>query len=225
MAIDAAGYIFLISFFIIYGVFVCWDFFRRGEKYGFLAYVLAVIPADMLWFYELNILLVYTILFVLWIVCLMRDLFLVYGKTKEYDDILLFLALGILVQLVLTAILPADQLNRTMQENNALWGFFWFPDVYNPNTNMINDWVNSSYLLAFRAVATLMVALAILPMILDLQSSEEHISLLAIIIIDAIFILPFLWLAYVWMGGIGWPLTFLFAVILFIILLMLTREK
>lgn len=225
MAIDTAGWIFLISFFIIYGVFVCWDFFRRGEKYGFLAYVLAVIPADMLWSYGLDVLLVYTTLFILWIICLMRDLILVFGKTKEYDDILLFLGLGIFVQLVLTAILPADQLNRSMQENNvALLGFFWFPAVYDPK-NMINSWVNINYLLTFRVTATIMVALAILPMILDLQSSEEHVSLLAIIIIDAIFILPFLWLAYVWMGGIGWPLTFLFAVILFIVLLMLTKEK
>jgi hypothetical protein len=48
---------------------------------------------------------------------------------------------------------------------------------------------------------------------------------LALIIIDAIFILPFLWLAYIWVGGLGWPLTFLFAVVLLIILLLLTREK
>ncbi len=95
MAIDATGMIFLVSFFIIWGVFLCWDFFRRGEKWGFLAYILAVVPADMMWGFEFNVLLVYIVLFSLWIVCLLRDLILVYGKTKEYDDILLFLGIGI----------------------------------------------------------------------------------------------------------------------------------
>jgi len=225
MALDAAGLIILASFFIIYGVFVCWDIFRRGEKWGFLAYILALIPANILWYGGLDILLVYVTLFCLWIVCLIRDLVFVYGKSKEYDDILLFLGLAILVQLVLTGILPADQLNTHMQTNNVKWGFFWFPDVYNASSNGINSWVVSSYLLGFRVSATLMVILAILPMILDLKDAEEHISVVALIVIDAIFVLPFLWLAYVWMGGIGWPLTFLFSVMLFIVLLLLTREK
>jgi len=60
-------------------------------------------------------------------------------------------------------------------------GVFWVPDVYNPSTNAINDWVNSIYLLGFRLAATGMVLLAILPMILDLKDSYEHVPLLAII--------------------------------------------
>ena len=223
MALDTTGIIFLISFFIIWGVFLCWDFFRRGEKYGFLAYILAVIPANMLWAGEFNILGVYIVLFSLWIIALFRDLILVYGKTKEYDDILLFLGLGIFVQVVLTGILP--YMNNNLQTNCVASWVFWFPNVYNPNTNAINDWVNPNYLLGFRVAATGMVILAILPMILELKNMEEHVNLLTIIVIDLIFILPFLWLAYVWMGGIGWPLTFLFAVLLFIVLLMLTRER
>ena len=160
----------------------------------------------------------------LWNVCLIRDLLFVYGKSREYDDILLFLGLGILVQVVLTAILPANQMNPHMQQNTTAWAFFYFPDVYTANYG-IESWVNSSYLLGFRLAATLMVILTIWPMIIDLKDSEEHISLLALLIIDLIFILPFLWLAFVWVGGLGWPLTFLFAVILLIILLLLTRER
>ena len=223
MAIDATGLIFLVSFFIIYGIFLCWDFFRRGEKYGFLAYILALVPANILWGFEFNILGVYIVLFILWIICLFRDLLLVYGKTKEYDDILLFLGIGILIQVILTGILP--YMNPQMQTNNVAAWVFYFPDVYNPNTNAVKSWVSANYLLGFRIAATGMVLLAILPMILDLKETEEHVNLLAIIIIDCIFILPFLWLAYVWMGGIGWPLTFLFAVLLFIVLLLLTREN
>ncbi len=177
----------------------------------------------MMWGFEFNVLLVYIVLFSLWIVCLLRDLILVYGKTKEYDDILLFIGIGILIQVILTGILP--YMNTAMQTNCSPWWVFWFPDVYNPSTNAVNGWVNLNTLLGYRIAATGMVLLAILPMILDIKDSEEHINLAAIIIIDLIFVLPFLWLAYVWMGGIGWPLTFLFAVLLFIILLMLSRER
>ena len=177
----------------------------------------------MLWGGGFNILGVYIVLFVLWIICLFRDLILVYGKTKEYDDILLFLGIGILVQVILTGILP--YMNEAMQTNNVAVGVFWFPDVYNLKTNAIKSLVNANYLLGFRVAATGMVILAILPMILDLYYTEEHVPFLAIIIIDCIFILPFLWLAYVWGGTIGLPLTFLFAVLLFIVLLLLTRER
>jgi len=223
MALDAAGLIFLVSFFILYGVFLCYDFFRRGSKLGFFAYIMAVIPASILWANEFNILLVYIVLFSLWIICLLRDLILVYGKTKEYDDILLFLVLGVGLQVVLTGILP--YMDSSMQADCVAWGVFWFPDVYNPNTNAINNWVTSNYLLGYRLAATGMVLLAILPMILDLKDSEEHVPLLVIIFIDLLFILPFLWLSYVWMGLIGLPLTFLFAVLLLIILLLLTKEN
>ncbi|MBD3255245.1 MAG: hypothetical protein GF383_09145, partial [Candidatus Lokiarchaeota archaeon] len=148
MAIDLTSIILLATFFIVYGIFLCYDFFRKGERWGFIAYIVAVIPANLLWYYALDILLVYTVLFVLWIIALLRDLLLVYRKTKEYDDILLFLGLGIIVQLILTGILPADQLNSHMQANNVKLGFFYFPDVYTAS-NDIQSWVNSTYLLAF----------------------------------------------------------------------------
>jgi hypothetical protein len=221
---DIGSIIIAITLFIIYGIFLFYDIFRRGEKWGFLAYITAVIPADFLWYLGTDILVAYIVLFMLWNVCLIRDLLFVYRKDREYDDILLFLGLGILIQIVLTAILPANQLNPHMQQNTGLWFYFYFPDVYT-TTYGIQAWVNSTYLLGFRLAATLMIILTIWPMIIDIKESEEHISLLALIVIDLIFILPFLWLAYVWIGGLGWPLTFLFSVILLIVLLILTREK
>ena len=221
---DIGELIVAATLFIIYGIFLCYDIFRRGEKWGFLAYIMAVIPINYLWFLGTDVLLVYVTLFMLWNLCLLRDLLFVYGKTREYDDIFLFLLLGILVQVVLTAILPADQMNPHMQQNTTAWAYFYFPDVYTENFG-IESWVNSSYLLGFRLAATLMVILSIWPMIIDLKNSDEHISLLALIVIDLLFVLPFLWLGFVWAGGIGLPLVFLFAVILFIILLILTREK
>ena len=221
---DIGEIIVAATLFIIYGIFLFYDIFRRGEKWGFLAYITAVVPINYLWFLGIDVLLVYAILFTLWNICLFRDLIFVYGKSREYDDILLFLGLGILVQVVLTAILPANQLNPNMQQNTTAWAYFYFPDVYTASYG-IQSWVNSSYLLGFRLAATLMVILTIWPMIVDLKGSDEHISFLALLIVDLIFVLPFLWLAFVWMGPIGLPLTFLFSVILLIILLILTREK
>ncbi|MFX0069918.1 MAG: hypothetical protein ACFFAO_02400 [Candidatus Hermodarchaeota archaeon] len=222
---DIGSIIVAITLFIIYGIFLFYDWFRRGEKWGFLAYITAVMPANTLWFMGVDVLIMYAVLFMLWNVCLIRDLLFVFRKDREYDDIFLFLSLGIIVQIILTAILPAPQVNPKLQENTAAWaGFFYFPDVYTVDYR-IQSWVDPGALLAFRLTATMMIILLIIPMIVDLKDSEEHISLLALIIIDAIFILPFLWLSYIWIGPLGLPLTFLFAVVLLIVLLLLTREK
>jgi hypothetical protein len=222
--VDVGSLIITATFFIIFGIFLFYDFFRSGEKWGFFAYIAAVIPANMLWYIGINVLIAYIVLFMLWNFCLVRDLMYVYRRDKDYDDIILFLGLAILVHVVLCAILPAPQVNPSMQENTEAWAYFYFPAIYDASNN-VQTWVDTTLLMGFRAAATLTIFLAIWPMIIDIKESEERISLLALIIIDAIFILPFLWLAYIWVGPIGFPLTFLFCVILLIVLLMLTREK
>jgi len=222
---DINAMIILAILFIIFGVFLAYDFFRKGEKYGYFAYILAVVPVNYMWVLGFDALAVYMVLFILWIICLLRDLIFVYGKTKEYDDILLFLALGLLVQLILTAIIPSDQLPfHQLQENTFKLWVFYFPDVY---TDMfaIESWVNSTTLLGFRVSVTIMIILALLPMILDLKGSEEHVPLPVLILVTIIFIPPFIYLSYVWIPQSIFVLTLLFSVILFIILLLLTKEK
>ena len=214
--------IILITLFIMFGIFLCYDFFRKGEKWGFLAYIIATIPCNYLWFAGYDVLGMYVVLFGLWDICLIRDLLFVYQKTKDYDDLFLWLILGIVVQIVYAAIGPS--ISPTMQKNTVAWGYFYFPDIYTSSYG-IQSWVNTNTLLGFRLAATFMIILAIIPMIIDLRDAEEHISLLALIIIDAVFILPFLWLSYIWLGGATLVLTLLFAVILLIVLLLLTRER
>ncbi len=221
MNIDVGGIIVLVTFFIVFGIFLFYDFFRKRERWGYLSYIVAVIPINILWYYGYDVLGSYMVLFILWDICLIRDFLLVYRRDKEYDDIFLFLLMGIVIQLILTGTLPA--MNPLMQINTFKLWFFYFPNVYGPDNSVI--YPNLSILLGFRIAATVMVILVILPMLLDLKYSEEHISLIALIVIDLIFILPFLWLGYVWLGGIGWPLTLLFAVLLLIVLLLLTKEK
>ncbi len=216
--------IILVVFCIIFGIFLFYDFFRKGERYSYFAYILAVLPVNYLWYLGFDALGVYVVLFILWIICLLRDLLFVFRKTKEYDDILLFLILALLVQLIVTAILPADQLNPSLQANTFKLWFFYFPDIFTDTFN-IEAWVNDSVLLGFRVSATFLILLAILPMLMDLKGSEEKIPLPMLIIITAIFILPFMYLSYIWLPIAMGVLTLLFAVILFIILLLLTKEK
>jgi len=222
MALDVNSIIITATLFISYGIFLIYDLFRKGEKWSYLAYITATIPTNFLWFAGYDVLAAYLILFILWDICLLRDLLFVYQKTKEYDDIFLFLILAVVVQIVYTAIGP--NMNPAMKTNTRAWLVFYFPDVYDAGFN-INAWVSTGTLLGFRIAATFMVVFAIIPMLIDLRDAEEHISLFALILIDILFIVPFLWLAYIWLGGATLVLTLLFAVVLLIVLLLLTRER
>lgn len=214
------SYIILAIFFIIFVIFLLFDLFQRNEKYGFLAYLVALLPVNYLWvLFPENPLLIYVILFILWIACLIRDLVFVYAKTKEYDDILLFLLLGVIVQIIITAILP--EIVTTAKINTTHWLFFYLPDVYT-GTFDIKTWVNIYLLLAFRILTTLLIIMAITPLILDIK--DEQVPFPVIIIIVAIFIIPFLILSWIWMPPIMPVLTFLFSVVLFIVLLIITRS-
>ncbi|TFF90055.1 MAG: hypothetical protein EU548_04960 [Promethearchaeota archaeon] len=220
--------IILITLFIIFGVFLLFDLFKRNENYGYLAYIVAVVPINYIWYLtadnrigNLDVLSVYMVLFILWIICLLRDIYGVYNKNKDYDDVLLFLALGILVQLIVSAILPADQVSPALQKNTEKFWYFYLPDVYTASFE-IEAWVNSTTLTGFRIAATIMIFLAITPLILDIK--DEPMPFLALIIITAIFVGPFLYLSYIWVPGSMAVLTGLFSVILFIILLLITRS-
>ena len=132
----------------------------------------------------------------------------------------LFLLLAIFIQLIITAILPVSI--PIMQTNNRLYWFFWLPDVYDPATNLPNVWVHPTILIYFKIMTIFLIGLVIIPLILDLK--DEEVSFWVIILIVALFIIPFLYLGYVLLPGGEWVLTFLFCVILFVILLILTRS-
>ncbi|TFF89914.1 MAG: hypothetical protein EU548_05700 [Promethearchaeota archaeon] len=214
------SYIILATLFIIYIIFLLFDLFQRNEKYGFLAYLVALLPVNYLWvLIPQDPLLIYVILFILWIACLVRDLVFVYGKTKEYDDIILFLVLGIIIQIIITAILPEIILET--KTNTAKFWFFYLPDVYT-NTFLIESWVNTYILLAFRILTTLLIIMALTPLILDIK--DEEVKFPVVIIIVVIFIIPFLILGWIWYPPAMVVLTFLFSVVLLVVLLIITRS-
>ena len=218
MAVDAYQIIILATLFIIYGIFLMFDLFGRNENYGYLAYVVAVIPTNYLWSMGPDyVIAAYFILFILWDITLLRDTFGVYfKKNKEINEIFLYLVLGILIQIIISAILPEG--DSALQVNTEQLWFFWLPNIHSA------VFEGESLILGFKLAASLMVLLIVLPLILDIK--DEEIPLPMFIIIIAIFILPFLYISYIWLPGpetLG-VLTFLFSVILFIILLLITRS-
>ena len=46
---DISAIIILATLFVIWGVFFAFDLFQRNEKYGYLAYIVAVIPINYFW--------------------------------------------------------------------------------------------------------------------------------------------------------------------------------
>lgn len=216
---DINSIIFLITFFVIYGVFLFFDLFKRNERYGYFAYIIALLPVNYLWFLGFDILGVYLILFILWDICLLRDLWGVTSEKKEINEIILFLVLAIVVQLILTAILPVS--TPSLQTNTVLFWWFYLPDIFT-DAFFIESWVNLMVLFAFRMAASVLVGLVIVPLLIDLK--DEEVPIPVFIIIIGLFIIPFMYLSYIWLPQAMPVLTFLMSVLLFIILLIITRS-
>ena len=216
MAFDISSIIILITLGILFVIFLAFDLFGRSEEYGYLAYIIAVIPVDYFWAIGGDPVIAYIILFILWIVTVLRDTIGIYqGKEKDLNKILLYLALALLIQVIITAILPET---ITLQNLTQFW-FFYFPDIHSP----IFD---ETVVLGFKIAVTILIFLIIIPMLLDAKAEEgEEIPLPHIIIFVAIFIIPFLYLSYVWIPEAMGVLTFLFSVILFVIFLLITKGK
>jgi hypothetical protein len=221
---DINSMIFFVTFLIIFGIFLIFDAFKRNEKYGYIAYIIALLPVNFLWvLIYTNPLAPYLLLFILWSLCLLRDLWGVRKEKKQINEIVLYLVLAIIIQFILTAILPESISN--LKTNNTQWLFFWLPDLYTPDWG-IEYWILNQdligELISFRIMASLLIFFVIIPLIVDIRGEDVPLPLFIIII--ALFIPPFLYLSYVWLPQGTGVLTFLMCVILFIVLLMITRS-
>ncbi|MHA1192419.1 MAG: hypothetical protein ACTSP9_09000 [Promethearchaeota archaeon] len=216
---DINSIIFLITFIIIFAVFLAFDLFERNEKYGYLAYIVALLPVNAMWMMNFDILATYLLLFILWCVALLRDLWGVKKGKKEINDIILYFALAILLQLIVTAIIPVSV--PALLTNTTPWLVFNLPDIYT-DTFAIESWVDLNILMVFRLTATIMIILVIIPLILDIKDEEVPFPMFIVIIV--LFILPFLYLSYLWLPEATAVLTLLMSVILFIVLLLITRS-
>ena len=217
--LDINATIVLITFIIIFAVFLAFDMFKRNEKYAYLAYIVALLPTNFLWMVNFDLLGVYLVLFILWCVTLLRDLWGVKKDKKEINDIVLYLVLAIILQLIITAIVPVSI--PALLTNTTPWLVFNLPDIYT-STFGIESWVDPTILFTFRLTATLLIILVIIPLILDIK--DEEVPLPMFIIIIALFIVPFMYLSYLWLPEATGVLTLLMSVILFIVLLLITRS-
>jgi hypothetical protein len=216
MAFDIFNIIILITLFIIFLIFLVFDLFGRNEKWGYLAYPIAVIPVNYFWGMGGDPLFAYILLFLLWTVTILRDSIGLYRKKeKEINEILLYLAISILIQLIISAIIP--EANPTLQAFVEKYWFFWLPNIHLPIFDPI-------LVITFRITATILILFVIIPLILDIK--DEEVPLPIIFIFVAIFIAPFLYLSYIWIADPAgfWTLTFLLLVVLFLVLLLITRS-
>lgn len=216
MAIDINAIIIVGTLFVIFGIFLLFDLFKRNEKYAYLAYLVAVIPASTIWGLGNDPVLAFLILVILWDITLLRDTIGVYlKKEKDINEILLYLTLSILILLIISAILPV--VNVSLQNYLERMAFFWLPNIHSEVVNF-----NPSIVLGFKISATLLILLIIIPLIIDIK--DEDVPLPVFIIYIGIFIIPFLYISYIWLPEAMGVLTFLFSVVLFFVLLLITRS-
>ncbi|MEE9377803.1 MAG: hypothetical protein V3V33_07175 [Candidatus Lokiarchaeia archaeon] len=214
MEMDITSIIILATLGIIFVIFLLFDLFGRNEKYGYFAYAVAVIPVNYFWGVGGDPLIAYIILFVLWIIILLRDTIgMQLDKDKDINEILMYLFLAIIIQFIVSAIMP--EVNEDLQLTTEKILYFWLPDVHSAI-------FLSSITLAFKLVATLFVFLIIIPLIIDIKDEEAPLPIILVFV--AIFVVPFLYLSYIWVPDLMGVLTFMFSVILFVILLLITRS-
>jgi len=232
---DLNSIIIMVTLSIIYVVFLVFDVFKRGPKYSLLAYLMTLPLINYLWFkiteggssayaeyQSFGVLGIYLLLILLWIVVMIRDAILVMGKKKEIDDVLLFMLIALIVQIVLSAILPSDNLIPDMQNGSSLYlVFFWLPELFTV-TGDLNPVIDPTVVLTFRISITALVVLICIPLLNDIRG--EKANFVAVVVITAVFIIPFWIIGYIWAPESVAVLTFLFCVILFVSLLLVTKS-
>ncbi|MHA1733753.1 MAG: hypothetical protein ACTSU5_17540 [Promethearchaeota archaeon] len=225
LALGTNEIVVLITLFIIYGIFLLYDLFGRDEPLGHLAYIMALVPGNYLWYLftvegsgleSLGSLGAYLILVILWLVPLLRDLFTTRGDNKDLDDVVLFLVIGIIVQLILSAVLPSPSVIPSLQAGcTTYWKYFYLPDLG-------AQAYSSAMVLSFKLVSTLLVLFVIIPLILDLKG--ESVAPWIILIIVALFAIPLAYISWLWLPDSWYLLLFLELVILAIVFLRITTS-
>ena len=235
LPIDLADLILLISFTIIYLVFLFYDLFRRGDKYGSIAYIAALLPANFLWYavtkkglYEFGLTGSMMVLAIFWLLAVVRDIFIKDKEAgfKDADDVALMLIIGIVINLILSAVLPSLKgPNNNMKVGaDNIWEFFYIPlldttEPIAPNAPVFG------IILAYKIIVTVLTIAIIIPIVLDLKDAK--VTLAALAILTVVFLLPFTYLAFIWAPdpSLIWVFLVLFGVIFFTFLLMITRGE
>lgn len=233
MGFAATEIILLITFGLIYGIFLMYDLFKRGDKLGSLAYIFALLPGNYLWYivtknemYEFGATGSSMVLACLWLFAVIRDVLLKNKSEgfKDADDVVLILLIALILNIILSAILPSEGLNITHMQNGTdiFWKWFYIPDFKAISANP----ASAAIILVYKILCSVLAISVMIPLIIDLK--ETPVNLVALIIITLIFAVPFGFLAYLWAGSntdMIPVLLFLFSVIFFIFLLLITKGQ
>ncbi|UYP43845.1 hypothetical protein NEF87_000130 [Candidatus Lokiarchaeum ossiferum] len=232
MGFAATEIILLITFGLIYGIFLVYDLFKRGDNYGTLAYIFALLPGNYLWYivtknamYDFGATGASMVLVCLWLFAVFRDI-LIKDKSEGYkdaDDVVLVLIIALILNFILSAVLPAfTSLNFMANGTKEFWTWFRIPETFHIFTYS----PSAAIILVYKIMCTVLTLTVIIPLIIDLK--ETPVNIVALIIITIIFAVPFGFLAYLWAGN-STPmipvLLFLFSVIFFIFLLLITKGQ
>ena len=224
--------ILLISFTIIYFVFLFYDLFKRGDKYGSIAYIAALLPTNYLWYvvtknglYDFGLTGSMMVLAIFWLFAVIRDIFIKDKEIgfKDADDVALMLIIGIVINLILSAVLPSLQgANNHMKEGaDTIWNFFYIP-LLDPT---VTDAPLLGIIISYKIIVTILTIAIIIPIVMDLKDAK--VTLAALAILTLVFLLPFTYLAFIWSPApeLIWVFLVLFGVIFFTFLLMITRGE
>ncbi len=233
MAVAIQEWVLLIAFLLIYGIFLAYDIFKRSgeEKYGYYAYILAVLPANYLWYIIVKGGLLsfgYTgamaVLVGLWILLVVRDIFIKDKEKgiKDADDVALMLVISVIVNAIASAVVPEIPDGDFMKQGaQNYWGYFYRPQLNHAA-------LDSLTVLSYRILLTILVFLVLIPILLDLKGTKANI--VALIVLTLIFMAPLGYLVFIWSGpspNVGMMVVWMFlgAIIFFMLLLGITRGK
>jgi hypothetical protein len=230
MNFSSDEWVLLGSWFLIYGIFLCYDLFKRGEKYGHLAYYMALVPSNYLWHistkqgaYEFGALGAMMVLCILWLLAVIRDIFIKDKEIgfKDADDVALMLVLSLGVQMLLTAVLP--NIFEAMQGGTTtVWGLFYIPEFSSTGVACYADGMcpSNNIVYAYKLLATLLIITIIVPIVIDLKGTK--VPPFVLIVITLIFLIPFAFLSFMWIGN--YLLLIPLGIVFFILLLKIAND-
>jgi hypothetical protein len=210
-------------------VFLLYDFFRRGDNYGSFVYIAAIPFANYLWyviakngFWNFGLTGCMMVLAGLWLLAVIRDIYIKDKASgyKDADDVALMLVIGLVINLILAAVLPAFNSLSIMQTGTqTVLKYFYFPITQSG----MDDAPLDSILLTYKILVSVLTLSMIYPTIVDLR--DTSVNFVALLLLTVVFGVPFLFLAFIWapQSNLIWVLLVLFSVLFFTFLLMITR--
>ncbi|GAB4319995.1 MAG: hypothetical protein Kow0069_23740 [Promethearchaeota archaeon] len=223
MAFDVNSIIWLVTLFVVFGVFLGYELFGRDEPLENLSYVVALLPGSYLWYAfatdpdyaGLGTLGAFLVIMVLWLVSLVRDVTAALRKKKDMDDVVLFLVIGVVLLLILSAVLPHENLLPELQAGTTVyWRYFYLPDISPASP------YSSALVLAFKGLSTVLVLTVVIPLVFDLKGVK--VPAWVILIILALFAIPLAFVSWLWLPSDWVVLLVLELVVLGIVFLRLT---